>query len=59
MQRAYTAVDNGEPVDPEMEGAFLNNSVHKAMAVCASLRPSVDISVSADGSDGVGGARDY
>jgi len=59
MQRAYTAVDNGEPVDPEMEGAFLNNPVHKAMAVCASLRPSVDISVSADGSDGVGGARDY
>jgi ketol-acid reductoisomerase len=59
MQNAYTAVDNNAPVDPEMEGSFLNNPVHAAMAVCASLRPSVDISVSAEGTDDVGGARNY
>ena len=46
--------------DPEVESAFLNNPVHKAMATCASLRPSVDISVGADGGKSTaGGARDY
>uniref|UniRef100_A0A7S0RSI8 Acetohydroxy-acid reductoisomerase n=1 Tax=Pyramimonas obovata TaxID=1411642 RepID=A0A7S0RSI8_9CHLO len=60
MQRAYTAIDAGVTVDPEMESAFLNNPVHKAMATCASLRPSVDISVGAEGGKSTaGGARDY
>jgi len=65
VQRAYTAVDNGASADAELETAFINNPVHAAMATCASLRPSVDISVSAeasgDGQDqaGAGGARNY
>jgi len=59
MQRAYTAVDNNDPVDPEMENAFLNHPVHAAMKVCAGMRPSVDISVSAETGGSAGGARDY
>jgi len=60
MQRAYTAVDAGAEIDPEIEGKFLNNPVHNAMATCASLRPSVDISVGAEGGKSTaGGARDY
>jgi len=58
MQQAYTKLDAGVEVDPETLSTFLNASVHKAMATCSSLRPSVDISVSVDGA-GAGGARNY
>lgn len=58
-QQAYVAVDNGLKPDPEMESQFLQNPVHAAQATCASLRPTVDISVTASGGEGVGGARDY
>eukprot|EP00217_Crustomastix_stigmatica_P013448 CAMPEP_0183792958 /NCGR_PEP_ID=MMETSP0803_2-20130417/2901_1 /TAXON_ID=195967 /ORGANISM="Crustomastix stigmata, Strain CCMP3273" /LENGTH=562 /DNA_ID=CAMNT_0026037327 /DNA_START=75 /DNA_END=1763 /DNA_ORIENTATION=- len=53
-QQAYYAVDQGASVDPELEAAFFNNPVHEALAVCASMRPAVDISVSF----GVGQARE-
>eukprot|EP00218_Dolichomastix_sp_CCMP3274_P008359 CAMPEP_0170137516 /NCGR_PEP_ID=MMETSP0033_2-20121228/4207_1 /TAXON_ID=195969 /ORGANISM="Dolichomastix tenuilepis, Strain CCMP3274" /LENGTH=562 /DNA_ID=CAMNT_0010373393 /DNA_START=17 /DNA_END=1705 /DNA_ORIENTATION=- len=61
-QQAYTAVDNEEAVDPEVEATFLGNPVHEALAVCAGMRPPVDISVASDASDstegiGAGGAR--
>jgi ketol-acid reductoisomerase len=56
-QQAYVACDANVPVDPEKEAAFLNNPAHIAIAKCCELRPSVDISVSVDGSDGAGGAR--
>lgn len=56
-QQAYTAYDAGAKIDPEIEAAFMNNPAHIAIAKCCELRPSVDISVSASGSDGVGGAR--
>ncbi|MBI3459119.1 hypothetical protein HY061_02555 [Candidatus Azambacteria bacterium] len=32
-------------IDQEMIGKFLDHPVHKALRVCASMRPSVDISV--------------
>jgi hypothetical protein len=41
----------------ELEASFLSNSVHAALAVCASLRPPVDISVSLSGSEGAGSVR--
>eukprot|EP01025_Chloroclados_australasicus_P003339 TRINITY_DN10782_c0_g1_i1.p2 TRINITY_DN10782_c0_g1~~TRINITY_DN10782_c0_g1_i1.p2 ORF type:complete len:189 (-),score=29.96 TRINITY_DN10782_c0_g1_i1:250-732(-) len=58
-QQAYTAYDSDD-VDMEVFGKFLDEPVHKAMAVCSSMRPAVDISVGGDDSDegvGVGGAR--
>ena len=57
-QQAYTAYDAKAGVDAEIESKFLNNPAHIAIAKCCELRPSVDISVSASGSEGVGGARD-
>eukprot|EP00245_Coleochaete_scutata_P005095 TRINITY_DN18380_c0_g2_i1.p1 TRINITY_DN18380_c0_g2~~TRINITY_DN18380_c0_g2_i1.p1 ORF type:complete len:647 (+),score=140.58 TRINITY_DN18380_c0_g2_i1:123-1943(+) len=44
-QQAYVAVDAGAPIDAGLLEAFKNDSVHKAMEVCSSLRPTVDISV--------------
>jgi len=43
-QLAYTAVDNGNPVDEELISQFENNPVHEAVTECCKLRPSVDIS---------------
>ena len=56
-QQAYPAFDANPAVDAELEAAFLGNTVHAALAVCASLRPPVDISVSLTGSEGAGGAK--
>lgn len=56
-QQAYTAFDDAAAVDKELEQKFLTNPVHDALAVCASLRPPVDISVSVSGSDGAGSIR--
>lgn len=44
-QLAYTAVDNGKPVDEDLIAAFENHKVHEAVTECCKLRPSVDISV--------------
>jgi len=47
-QLAYTAVDNGKPVDADLIKAFENHKVHQAVEECCKLRPSVDISLFAD-----------
>ena len=56
-QQAYAAVDAGSGVDEEMKQKFLNDEVHDALAVCSSLRPSVDISVSSAGAEDAGSIR--
>jgi ketol-acid reductoisomerase len=56
-QQAYPAFDAKPAVDAELERSFLNNPVHSALAVCASMRPPVDISVSMSGTEGAGSAR--
>jgi ketol-acid reductoisomerase len=49
-QQAYVAVDSSAVVDSALIEAFKSDPVHSAMAVCSSLRPSVDIAVTADAS---------
>ncbi len=44
-QQAFVAIDNTESVDDTLIEAFKNHKVHDALAVCAGLRPNVDISV--------------
>jgi ketol-acid reductoisomerase len=44
-QQAFTALDQGVQVDEELFDGFMNNDIHQVLAVCAELRPSVDISV--------------
>ena len=56
-QQAYSAVDAGAPVSAELQSAFLAHPVHAAQAVCAKLRPTVDISVSAAGAKDAGSIR--
>jgi len=46
-QLAYTAVDAGAPVNKKILDDFVGNSVHEAVAVCAEMRPTVDISCAA------------
>jgi ketol-acid reductoisomerase len=45
-QQALVAYDQGKPSDPEMIEAFKAHKIHGALATCATLRPSVDISLS-------------
>jgi ketol-acid reductoisomerase len=47
-QLAYTAVDNGKPVDTQLIEAFKNHRVHDAVTECCKLRPPVDISLFAE-----------
>jgi ketol-acid reductoisomerase len=47
-QQAYTAVDNGVAVNKDVLESFKADPVHQAIAVCAQLRPSVDIAVTED-----------
>eukprot|EP00271_Cylindrocystis_brebissonii_P011765 TRINITY_DN29702_c0_g1_i1.p1 TRINITY_DN29702_c0_g1~~TRINITY_DN29702_c0_g1_i1.p1 ORF type:complete len:663 (-),score=154.42 TRINITY_DN29702_c0_g1_i1:332-2134(-) len=49
-QQAFVAVDANTAISRPVVEAFLNDPVHGAMAVCSSLRPSVDIAVTADAS---------
>ena len=59
-QQAYVAVDAGTPADPELISQFKSHPVHSALAACAAMRPSVDISVGGDGDNtgvGAGAAR--
>jgi ketol-acid reductoisomerase len=44
-QLAYTAVDNGKPVNEDLISAFESHRVHAAVEECCKLRPTVDISV--------------
>jgi len=46
-QLAYTAVDNGKPVDEQIIADFEKNPVHGAIVECCKLRPTVDISCEA------------
>jgi ketol-acid reductoisomerase len=47
-QLAYTAVDNGKPVDQTLLKAFEEHPVHAAVEECCKLRPPVDISLFAE-----------
>lgn len=49
-QQAYTAVDNGAPVNEDLIKAFEEHPVHQAVVECCKLRPSVDISLFAGSS---------
>jgi ketol-acid reductoisomerase len=44
-QLAFTAIDNDCQVDEELIDDFVNNNIHQVLAVCADLRPPVDISL--------------
>jgi len=59
-QQAFTAVDEGSVQDKEIISKFLADPVHKALATCSTMRPSVDISVGGENSSvgvGAGAAR--
>jgi ketol-acid reductoisomerase len=59
-QQAYVSVDAGTQANPEVIQAFKSHPVHKALAACAAMRPSVDISVGGDNDTtgvGAGAAR--
>ncbi|MFP4365092.1 MAG: ketol-acid reductoisomerase [Spirochaetia bacterium] len=45
FELAYPQIDQEGKVDQKLIESFKNNDVHQALAVCAELRPSVDISV--------------
>jgi ketol-acid reductoisomerase len=45
-QVAYVNLDEGKAGDAALVDAFKRNVIHDVLAVCAELRPSVDISVS-------------
>jgi ketol-acid reductoisomerase len=45
-QIAFVNLDEGKAGDPGLIAAFKKNLIHDVLAVCAELRPSVDISVS-------------
>ncbi|KAL8468678.1 hypothetical protein ACS0TY_031754 [Phlomoides rotata] len=47
-QQALVAVDNGSAINQDLISNFLSDPVHGAIDVCAQLRPTVDISVTAD-----------
>ncbi|XP_027170908.1 ketol-acid reductoisomerase, chloroplastic [Coffea eugenioides] len=47
-QQALVAVDDNSPINRDLISNFLSDPVHGAIEVCAQLRPSVDISVTAD-----------
>jgi len=47
-QLAYTAVDNGTPVDQGKIEDFTSHRVHAAVEECCKLRPPVDISCTAE-----------
>jgi len=49
-QLAYTAVDNGNPVNDELIADFENHPIHGAVVECCKLRPSVDISCDVESS---------
>ncbi len=44
-QLAFTKLDENSPIDEDLAENFLNNRIHKVLAVAGELRPPVDISV--------------
>jgi ketol-acid reductoisomerase len=44
-EQAYVAIDDKQPLDTALIPAFKGNVIHKVLAECAKLRPSVDIFV--------------
>lgn len=46
-QEVFTAYDRTEQVDENRLQAFVQHPVHQALAICAELRPPIDISVPA------------
>jgi len=46
QQQAFVDYDANKPVDSKLIDAFKSHKVHGALAVCATMRPSVDISLS-------------
>lgn len=47
-QLAYTAIDNGQAVNDDLISDFENHRVHQAVEECCKLRPTVDISCTAE-----------
>ncbi|GAB2233907.1 hypothetical protein Droror1_Dr00003137 [Drosera rotundifolia] len=47
-QQALVAVDSGAAINQDLISNFLSDPVHGAIETCAQLRPTVDISVTAD-----------
>ncbi|HEX3641870.1 MAG TPA: hypothetical protein VHV10_11315 [Ktedonobacteraceae bacterium] len=44
-QQAFTALDGDDAANEQLFAAFQTNTIHQVLEVCATLRPSVDISV--------------
>jgi ketol-acid reductoisomerase len=44
-QQTFTKLDQGTQVDEELFDNFVHNDIHQVLAVCAELRPSVDIAI--------------
>ena len=44
-QLAFPAIDSGKAENADLVNQFLTHSVHQAMSVCQTLRPTVDIAV--------------
>ena len=42
---AFTALDDGKPVDQAVVAAFKSHVIHPVLATVGEMRPSVDISV--------------
>ncbi|KAK3164941.1 hypothetical protein QOZ80_1AG0026810 [Eleusine coracana subsp. coracana] len=47
-QQAFVTVDKKAPINQDLVSNFMSDPVHGAIEVCAQLRPTVDISVTAD-----------
>ncbi|CAM0881915.1 unnamed protein product [Alopecurus aequalis] len=47
-QQAFVTVDKKTPINQDLISNFMSDPVHGAIEVCAQLRPTVDISVTAD-----------
>ena len=45
-QMAYTAIDEGKPVDRDLVERFKKHIIHPVLQACGEMRPAVDISVS-------------
>jgi ketol-acid reductoisomerase len=44
-QMAYTAIDDGRPLDTALVDRFKQHVIHPVLKACAQMRPAVDISV--------------
>ncbi|CAL4974995.1 unnamed protein product [Urochloa decumbens] len=47
-QQAFVTIDSKAPLNQDLISNFMSDPVHGAIEVCAQLRPTVDISVTAD-----------